>query len=121
MGNLKISKETRAKAIQTAKDNGLSSIFVNDKGEFFSNENFARLSVDQKVDRYAKIDVLTVDTDEKKGTNDTGTVTEVVAAIEAATDIASVEAILKAENEGKGRKTVIEAAEKKIKQFKPEE
>lgn len=48
------------------------------------------------------------------------TVKELVADIEAATEVAAVEALLAAENEGEKRKGVIEAAEKKIKELKPE-
>lgn len=48
------------------------------------------------------------------------TVKELVADIEAATEVAAVEALLAAENEGEKRKGVIEAADKRIKELKPE-
>lgn len=119
MGTLKITSETKKRAEDVAAKNGLSMIFVNDKGEFFSNENFAALSVKSDKSKYAKIEVVTVsdDSDPEKSTNDLGTVTEVVAVIESAESVDAVEAIVKAEKEGKNRKTVLEAGAKKITQL----
>lgn len=118
MGTLKITSETKKRAEEVAKKNGLNVIFVNDKGEFFSNENFASLSVKADKSRYAKIEAVVIDfLDDEKGTNDLGTVAEVVAAIEVAETVETVEAIIKAETEGKNRKTVLEAGAKKITQL----
>lgn len=119
MGTLKITSETKKRAEEVAEKNGLNVIFVNDKGEFFSNENFAALSVKSNKSKYAKIEVVTVsdDSEPEKSTNDLGTVTEVVAAIETAESVDAVEAIVKAEKEGKNRKTVLEAGAKKITQL----
>ena len=115
MGILKISVETKKRAQEVAEKNGLSAIYVNDKGEFFSNENFASLSVKADKSRFAKIDAVIIDfLDDEKGTNDLGTVAEVVAAIEVAETVEDVEAIVKAETGGKNRKTVLEAGAKKI-------
>lgn len=116
MGTLKITSETKKRAQEVAEKNGLSVIFVNDKGEFFSNENFAALSVKSDKSKYAKIEVVAVDSfsEDGKGTNDLGTVTDVVSAIEAAETVDAVEAIVKAEKEGKNRKTILEAGAKKI-------
>ncbi|MEL3904450.1 MAG: hypothetical protein P1P63_04995 [Treponemataceae bacterium] len=116
---MKITNEIKKRAQEVAEKNGLNVVFVNDKGEFFSNENFAALSVKSDKQKYAKIEVAAVsdNSDEKKGTNDLDTVAEVVAAIEAATEVEAVEAILKAETEGKNRKTVLEAGAKKIAQL----
>ncbi len=49
------------------------------------------------------------------------TAKELIAEIEAANTVEAVEAILKAENEGEKRKTVIEAAEKRINELKEAE
>lgn len=119
MGTLKITSETKKRAEDVATKNGLSMIFVNDKGEFFSNENFAALSVKSDKSKYAKIEVVAVsdDSEPEKSTNDLGTATEVVAAIESAESVDAVEAIVKAEKEGKNRKTVLEAGAKKITQL----
>lgn len=119
METLKITSEIKNRAQEVAEKNGLNVIFVNDKGEFFSNENFAALSVKSDKSKYAKIEVVAVgdDSEDGKGTNDLGTVTEVVASIEAAETVDDVEAIVKAEKEGKNRKTVLDAAQKKIDQL----
>ena len=119
MNTLKITSETKKRAQEVAEKNGLNVVFVNDKGEFFSNENFASLSVKGDKSKYAKIEVVAVsdDSESEKATNDLGTVTEVVAAIEAAETVEAIEAITKAETEGKNRKTVLEAGAKKITQL----
>jgi hypothetical protein len=52
---MKVSKAIKEKAIEVARANGLRELWVNDKGEFFSNENFASLSVEGNRDRYAEI------------------------------------------------------------------
>ncbi|MEA4916549.1 hypothetical protein [Proteiniphilum sp.] len=119
MEKLQVTKEQMKRANDVAKANGLETVFMNEKGEFFSNKNFAALSVEGDKNRYVKIDVSPESGDsekeEGKKTNDLGPAGEVVAAIEAATDVDAVEAILTAEKAGKNRKTVLEAAEKKIK------
>ncbi|MCT4644368.1 MAG: hypothetical protein N4A74_05215 [Carboxylicivirga sp.] len=50
--------------------------------------------------------------------DDTKTAKELIAEIEAAKEVKAVEAILKAENNGEKRKTVLEAAEKRINELK---
>ncbi|GEM_PF-2056259 len=50
--------------------------------------------------------------------DDAKTAKELIAVIEAAKELQAVEAILKAENEGEKRKTVLEAAEKRINELK---
>ena len=121
MGNLQVTKDQMKRANDVAKANELATVFMNDKGEFFSNKNFAALSVEGNKDRYVKIDVSPEigDSGKAKGgsTNDLGTSGEVVSAIEAATELEAVYAILTAEKAGKARKTVLEASEKRIKQL----
>ncbi len=114
MGTLKITSETKKRAEEVAAKNGLSVIYVNEKGEFFSNENFASLSVKGNKEKYAKIEVVAVVKETGNGTTELGTVAEVVAAIEVAETVESVETIVKAETEGKNRKTVLEASKKKL-------
>lgn len=113
---MKITNEIKKRAQEVAEKSGLSVIFVNDKGEFFSNENFAALSVKSDKSKYAKIKVSAAsdDSEDEKGTNDLGTVAEVIASIEAAETVDAVEAIVKAEKEGKARKTILESGAKKI-------
>lgn len=114
MENLKIDDKTKKRAQEVIKNNGLSVVFVNDKGEFFSNENHAALSVGGNKAKYAKIEVGAISDNSEKGTNDLGTVNDVVAAIESAETVEAIEAILKAEREGKARKTILDAGAKRI-------
>ena len=60
------------------------------------------------------MDIVSDDPEDEKGTNDLGTVAEVITSIEAAESVEDVEAILKAEAEGKNRKKILEDGEKKI-------
>ncbi len=111
---MKATKEQIKTGKELAGNYGFKRIWVNKKGEFFSNENYCANSVSSKKDEYAEVP-LTVVVDEEKGTNDLETAKEVIAHIEVAATADAVEAILKAEKEGKNRVTVIEAADKKLK------
>ena len=112
---MKITNEIKKQAAEVAEKNRLNVVFVNERGEFFSSENFVALSVKGDKAKYAKIEVDIVSDDEnEKGTNDLGEVDEVITSIQAAESVEEVEAILKAEAEGKNRKTILEAGAKKI-------
>jgi len=84
---LKITTEQKTKGIEIGRKLGQSKMWVNYKGEYFTNENFA---------------------------NELGKVEDVIVAIEAAAEVEVVQAIIDAENEGKKRKSVLEAGAKKI-------
>lgn len=111
-----ISKEIKEKALEIGRKLNLPKVWVNESGEVFSEEQFARLSVKSDKDKYAAVEV-TAEVKTGKETNDLGSVQEVLAAIEAAETADAVQAIIDAENEGKKRKTVLEAADKKLASF----
>lgn len=105
-----ITNELKEKALRIGKKANVKVIFVNDSGEFFTDEQFAKLSVKADKDRYISINVsdTTTDTD----TSDTAKI--VIANIKSLTDLSAVLQILDSEKEGKNRATVIAAAEAKI-------
>lgn len=113
---MKITDAKQKEAIALAKKHGYKQLFINVDGEFFTNANFAAMSVKNDKEAWAKVD-LGVEVKAEKATNDLGKAADVIAAIEAATEVAAVEAIAKAEAEGKNRKSVIDAATKKIESF----
>lgn len=110
---MEISKDKQKEAIALAKKHGYKQLFINVDGEFFTNANFAAMSVKNDKEAWAKVD-LGSEIVAEKGTNDLGKVADVILAIVAATKVAAVEAIVKAETEGKNRKTVIDAGTNKI-------
>lgn len=112
---LKITKEQNQKGVEIGRKLGQSKMWINEKGEYFTNESFANLSVNSDKNKIAMIEVSAEVVTEK--TNELGTAAEVIAAIEAATELEAVQAILDAENAGKKRTTVLAAAELKIVTF----
>lgn len=110
-----ISNEIKEKALEIGRRHKLSKVWVNDRGEVFSEEQYAKASVGSDKDKFTSVEV-TAEVKEK-GTNDLGNVTEVTAAIEAAETAEAVQAILDAELAGKNRKTVLEAAKNKLNTF----
>ena len=110
---MKITDKKRKEALEIAKMFGCKELFVNVDGEFFTNQNYAANSVKNDKELWAKVD-LGVEAEVQKVTNDLGKSADVIAAIEAATSSAEVIAILDAEAEGKNRKSVIEAGNKKL-------
>lgn len=113
---LKITTEQKNKGIELGRKLGHAKMWINENGEYFTNENLAMLSVKSDKEKVCVIDVADEVVAEKK-TNELGTVTEVVAAIEAAADAEAVQDIIDAENEGKKRKTVLDAGAKKLEIF----
>lgn len=91
---------------------------------FITDENQIAVKNHAKKNRYKKElsiehfrrDEMNIDAYEKSKT-----AKDLIADIEAATELAAVEAILTAENESEKRKTVIEAAEKRINELKEAE
>jgi len=127
---MKISEDKLKEGRELAEKHGFKELFVNEKGEFFTNKSFAAMSVNYDKEQFAEVDLSEAGsrkTEEKatnastgSATNDLGKAVEVIEAIEVATEVEVVEAIMKAETEGKNRKSVIEAAVKKLLTFKKE-
>ncbi|MFV0378341.1 MAG: hypothetical protein ACK5JD_13690 [Mangrovibacterium sp.] len=109
---MKVTDKIRKQAVELAEKHGFRQIWVNEKGEFFSNQSYAAHSVGGDITKYAEIALGAAV--EATATNDLGKAADVIAAIEGAADAEAVQAILKAEQEGKNRKSVIEAASKKL-------
>lgn len=110
---LKITDKQKKEAIEIGRKHKVDVIFVNDKGEYFTEENFANNSVGGDKEKYGKVEVI-AEVVKETGTNELGKVEDVLAVIEAATGKKAVEAILNAENAGKKRVTVIDASTKKL-------
>ena len=107
---MKITKEQKENGIEIGQKLGQSKMYINEKGEYFTNENFAKNSVGSDKEKFGTIEVTAeVVTEEKT--------TELGTAIESATELESVQAILDAEKAGKSRKSVLEAGAKKIETF----
>ena len=124
---MKISEDKLKEGRELAEKHGFKELFVNEKGEFFTNKSFAAMSVNYDKEQFAEVDLSEAGsrkTEEKATNASTGSATndlgKAVEAIEVATEVEVVEAIMKAETEGKNRKSVIEAAVKKLLTFKKE-
>ena len=107
---MKITEKQREVGVAIARKRELSAIYVNEKGEYFTDENSAKNSVAGAADGYARISVQAEVTEKEKPLP----ADELVAKIEAATTVEAVEEILAAERAGKNRKTVVEAAETQV-------
>jgi len=114
---MKVTDKIRKQGEELAEKHGFKRIFVNEKGEFFSNQSYAAHSVGGDMTKYAEIALGTAV--EATATNDLGKAADVIAAIEASSDVEEVRAILEAEVAGKDRKSVVEAASKKIAALNP--
>lgn len=112
-----ISKEIKEKALEIGRKHKLDKVWVNDSGEVFSEEQYAKASVKGDKDKYATVEITAKVKENSNTTNDLGTAQEVTAAIEAAETAEAVQAIIDAEKAGKNRVTVIAAAEKKLNTF----
>ncbi len=110
---MKISDKIRKQAAELAEKHNLSNLFVNNKGEFFTEVCHAANSVGGDKKKYAQVP-LNISVADEKATTDLETAKEVIEKIEAANDIQVVKAILTAELEGKKRKSVLQAADQKI-------
>lgn len=114
-----ITNEIKETARALGRKHKLNKVWVNESGEVFSEEQFAKMSVKGDKDKYAPVDVtadVAIASSEKK-TNALDNVKEVCAAIEAAKTVDEVQEIIDAEKEGQSRKTVLAAAEKKLNTF----
>ena len=111
---MKISDAKLKAGRDLADKHGYTELYVNDKGEFFTSPNFAALSVNYDKTKWSKVELIAVVEKEQKTTTDLQKAAELIAIIEAASEVTEIEAIAKAEAEGKNRVSVIEAAAKKI-------
>lgn len=110
---MKITETIQKKGVELAKKHGYKALFVNDKDEFFTSKSFAANSVGNDKERYAEVNIG-VDKVVEKSTTDLDKTDEVIAKINECETASDVEAIVKAEADGKNRKSVIAAAAKKI-------
>lgn len=117
---LKITTEQKNKGIEIGRKLGQSKMWINEKGEYFTSENFAQISVGNNKEKIGMIEVTAEAVKESK-TNELGTASDVIAAIESAETAEAVQAIIDAENEGKKRTTVLEAGAKKLETLKDAE
>lgn len=112
---MKISEDKLKEGRKLAKEFGFKELFVNETGEFFTNKSFASMSVNYDKEKFAEVPLAGDEKPEtEKATNDLGKAADVIAAIESATSSNEVIAILDAEAEGKNRKSVIDAGNKKL-------
>lgn len=117
---LTVTKEQKEKAIELGRKHNVDTMFVNDKGEFFTNENYAKLSVNSDKEKLAKVSI-TAQVEKAVTTTIFEKAEDIIAAIETETTPEAVQAILDAENLGKKRATVIAAAKKKLESLKNQE
>lgn len=109
---MKISDEKRKEGEEHAKALKTNVIYINDKGEFFSTENLAQLSVDGNKKKYQKLDFAPV---ANEGADD------IFAQIKALQTVEEVQAILDAEIEGAGDAELMDACETRINELKDAE
>lgn len=113
---MKANKSQIENAATIGKDNDVDIVYVNIKGEFFTNENLASLSVNGVKSKYTKIDISII-APKETATNDLQTIDEILEQINNAT-LEETEAIYTAELEGKNRDAILDACEKKFETLK---
>jgi hypothetical protein len=115
---MEITKDKLQEGRELAKKHGFKKLFLNEKGEFFTDKGLALMSVERNADKVAEVPLAGGGEGEEKGegkaTNDLAKAADVIAAIEAAETHDAVVAILDAESAGKNRKTVIDAGNKRL-------
>lgn len=109
-----ISKELKEKALKLGRKHNAQKVWVNESGEVFTEEQFAKASVKGDKDKYSPVEITAAVKKDAPGSNDLGNVQDVLAAIEAAETVEAVQTILDAEKTAKNRVTVLTAASKKI-------
>ncbi|MBD8348583.1 hypothetical protein [Dysgonomonas sp. HGC4] len=98
------------KGKEIAKDLKVKKLYLNDKGEFFTSQNLASLSVKADKKKYTTLDYSTTSlasADEL----------EELAQIYALETVEEVDEILDVELEGEGRREIIEACETRKQQL----
>jgi hypothetical protein len=109
---MEISEKKKKEALELKAKYGYKDIYINEKGEFFSTENYAKMSVAGDKKKYAKVEEGTV-TNKTVQKNANELIKE-VATIE---DLEVLENLIKDET----RKTVIDAIERRIVELKDKE
>ena len=111
---MNITDKQKAQAAELFKKHGFNKLFMNERGEFFSIENLAASSVSGDKAKYMQVDPISV--------NSSGKSSEAAAAlieqINTADTAEKVQMILDAELKSSKRKSVIDAANKKLETFK---
>lgn len=110
---MKISEEIKNKGQKFAEQMKVSVLYVNEKGEFFSSENLAQLSVKGDKKKYEKLDFTPVVEDPALEVS--------VEMIQSLQTVEEVQAILDAEIEGAGDADIMDACEARIKELKEAE
>lgn len=64
---MEIKKEVRELALQAAMDNNLPCAYVNDKGEVFTSENLASLSVGGKAEKFTAVNAEPIPSKDETG------------------------------------------------------
>lgn len=122
---MKITKDKLQEGRNLAKKHGFKKLFLNIKGEFFTDKGLALMSVERDADKVAEVPLTaesgSTSSPTGSATTDLDKGVDVIAAVEAAETAEAVEAIKKAETEGKNRPEVIAVAEKKLETFKKAE
>lgn len=108
---MKANQEQIEKGKGVAKQLKTDILFINESGEFFTNENLAQLSVKGNKEKYQKLDYSTSFTADNAEA-------EELAEIKALQTIDEVQAILDLELEGAGRETIIKVCEDRITELK---
>ena len=92
-----------------------NKVFVTSDGQAFLNESHAKNHAkNNRTGKELKLEVFLREEEKKPEGSAPKTAEELIAGINSATEIDEVNAILMAENAGKKRKTVLDAAEAKI-------
>lgn len=104
---MKATNEQIEKGKGIAKQLKTDTLFINDKGEYFTDENRAQLSVKGDKKKYQKLDYSTSFTADDAEA-------EELAEIKALQSVDEVQAILDLELEGAGRESIIKACEDRL-------
>ena len=110
---MKISEEIRNKGQELAEQMKVSVLYVNEKGEFFSSENLAQLSVKGDKKKYEKLDFTPIVEDPALEVS--------VEMIQSLQTVEEVQAILDAEIIGAGDAAIMDACETRIQELKEAE
>lgn len=109
---MNITDEQKEKAQELAEKLKVSVLYINDKGEYFTNENLVQLSVDGDKKKYQKLDFAPVANEEAD---------DIFTQIKELQTIEDVQTILDAEIEGAGDAEIMNACEARINELKDAE
>ncbi len=106
---MEVTKEQKKQAQELASKHKVKSIFINESGEFFTEQNLAALSVGGDKEKFAEINCAVSVKEEITLSQE-----ELLAQIEAATVKAAVGKMLAAEKKGENRQVIIDACTAKL-------